>query len=330
MAPLPRNTILVGDALTRLRELPTASVDCVITSPPYYRLRDYGVAGQLGLEATVDAWVANLRAVGAELARVLKPGGSLWLNLGDAYSRESPYGAPPKSLFLAPERLVVALAGDGWLVRNKVAWVKTNAMPETVADRLTTAHDVIYFLTRAPRYYFDLDAVRLPFRHDARSAALVDQRHDWRGGNPGDVWQLPRASCPAHGATFPLTLVERPLLATCPERVCVRCGAPWTRQPGRTVVVGRRRTAQGAGLIRRYNTHWRVARQLGAPTRSCRCRAGVRPGIVLDPFFGTGTVGVVAAAHGRDWLGVEISPASVRLAEQRLAPTGSLVTVEAA
>jgi len=315
----PHNTILLGDAATRLRELPAASVDCVITSPPYYRLRDYGVAGQLGLEPTVDAWVENLRAVCGELARVLKPTGSLWLNLGDAYSRAPRYGAPPKSLFLAPERLLVALAADGWIVRNKVVWAKTNPMPETVMDRLTTAHDAVYFLTRSPRYFFDLDAVRLPFRHDASSAAILDAEVDWRGGNPGDVWHLPRASLRAHGATFPVQLVEWPLLATCPERVCARCSAPWLRWPGRSVVIGKRRRQPHVGFVRRYDAHWRVARTLGRLAPGCGCRAGTRLGLVLDPFSGTGTVGVVAQQHGRDWLGIEINPAYVRLAERRLA-----------
>jgi site-specific DNA-methyltransferase (adenine-specific) len=101
---LPRRTILVGDALTRLREVPRASVDCSITSPPYFLLRDYGTEGQLGLERDVDQWVENLRAVLAEVARVLKPTGSLWLNLGDSFSRADRFGAAPKSLLLAPER----------------------------------------------------------------------------------------------------------------------------------------------------------------------------------------------------------------------------------
>src|SRR6202022_4328448 len=106
-----------------------ACVDSTISSPPYYQLRDYGVQGQLGLEATVREWVEQLRAVCQELGRVLKPTGSLWLNLGDSYSPHARYGAPPKSLLLAPERLLLALAGDGWTVRNKVIWAKTNPMP---------------------------------------------------------------------------------------------------------------------------------------------------------------------------------------------------------
>ena len=107
MSALPRNRVLTGDATSRLRELPAGTVDCVITSPPYFQLRDYGAAGQIGLEATVDDWVKGLRPVFAEVARVLKDTGSLWLNLGDSFSRHRKYGAPAKSLLLAPERLLL-------------------------------------------------------------------------------------------------------------------------------------------------------------------------------------------------------------------------------
>ncbi len=308
MTNLPRNTILQGDALARLRELPSVSVDCVITSPPYYQLRNYGVNGQIGLEETVDDWVERLRLVCGEVARVLKPTGALWLNLGDSLSRHVRYGAPPKSFLLGPERLVLALVRDGWIVRNKVIWAKTNPMPNSVRDRLNATHEVVYFLVRSRSYHFSLDAIREPHRsraaRSARPVPLVPPtwtgplagRNDGLlraraagqpghplGRNPGDVWQLAtRGFRGAHFATFPEALVRRPLLATCPRWVCVGCGAPHRREPG------------------------------------CSCRAGVVPGLVLDPFFGTGTVGVVARAHGRDWLGIELSKTYVALAWDRL------------
>jgi DNA modification methylase len=341
MNALPRNTILVGDALTRLRTLPAASVDVVITSPPYYQLRDYGVPGQLGQEVSVAEWVDNLRAVCAELARVLKPGGSLWLNLGDSYSSHRRYGAPPKSLLLAPERLLLALATDGWLTRNKVIWSKTNPMPSSVGDRLNTTYDAVYFLVRSPRYFFDLDAIRLPYVGPV--GARVERRESWEGtlsasrdglarakrhgyvgglgSNPGDVWRLNAGRYPgAHFATFPMGLVQRPLLATCPERVCRACGTPWTRPPGRRTVIGRKGRPSGHpdALVRRYGQRWEVTRTLGRLVPGCPCQAGTQPGVVLDPFFGTGTVGVVAREHGRDWLGIELNPAYARLALERL------------
>ena len=112
--------ILLGDALGRLQELEPDSVDTVVTSPPYFLLRNYGVDGQLGAETTVEDWVAGLRSVMSEVARVLKTEGSVWLNLGDTYSRHAKHGALPKSLLLGPERLLLGLIEDGWVVRNKL------------------------------------------------------------------------------------------------------------------------------------------------------------------------------------------------------------------
>jgi DNA methylase len=180
----PRNTILTGDALTRLRELPGESVDCVVTSPPYFQLRDYGVPGQLGMEPTIGGWVADLRQVLREVARVLTPTGSLWLNLGDSFSRHEKYGAPPKGLLLAPERLLLALAQDGWLVRTKVIWAKTNPMPSSVTDRLSLTYEVIYFLVRRPQYFFDLDAIREPHRSAGAERERVVRQEPPIGAGP--------------------------------------------------------------------------------------------------------------------------------------------------
>ncbi len=158
----PRNAVLVGDAFQRLRGLADRSVDCVVTSPPYLGLRDYGVAGQLGQEGSVDDWVSSLRTVCGEIRRVLAPHGSLWLNLGDSYSRHERFGAPPKSLLLGPERVARALVADGWLLRNKVIWAKSNPLPSPSKDRLTTTYEVFYFLVKQGSYFFDLDAIRAP------------------------------------------------------------------------------------------------------------------------------------------------------------------------
>jgi DNA modification methylase len=340
---LPRNIILIGDALEQLRQLPAATVDCVITSPPYYGLRDYGVAGQL--EVTVDEWVDKLRRVCAELGRVLKPSGALWLNLGDSYSRHVQYGAPTKSLLCAPERLLLALLGDGWLVRNKVVWAKTNPTPASVGDRLNATYDFMYLLVRSRRYYFDLDAIREPHRSYASKSSGPTPRRPapWAGPlsgnqvgssrgalsnhplgkNPGDVWRLTIANYRgAHFATFPPALVERPLLAACPEAICVECGTP-RRRPRRSRRLG---DSPGTGTppakrrdgVDRYPTRWEVVHFVGPLQADCGCEAKTRPGIVLDPFFGAGTVGLVAREHGRDSLGIELNPAYVTLAEERL------------
>ena len=313
MDSLPRNSILVGDALERLRGLPSASVDCVISSPPYYQLRDYGVEGQIGLEPTVEAWVEALRAVFAEVARVLKPTGAIWLDLGDSYSRHSRFGAPTKSLLLAPERLALALSADGWIVRNKVVWAKTTPMPSGVLDRLESTHDVVHFLVRSHRYFFDLDAIREPYAGKGAGEAGREL-----GKNPGDVWRLPIARFRgAHYGTFPPELVRRPLLATCPARICIVCGAAWRT---RTSIhrIGRPIRFKRDPFIRQHPVRYRVIRRDPLLAPGCTCDVGARPGIVLDPFFGTGTVGVVAEQYGRDWLGIELNPNYAELASRRI------------
>lgn len=329
---LPRNTILIGDVRKRLADLPGSSVNCIITSPPYFALRDYGHSGQLGAEPTVDDWAAAILDVANSLARVLRPDGALWLNLGDGYSRHAREGATRKSLLLGPERVALRLTQTGWLLRNVVAWAKRNPMPSSVADRLSTTHEFLYFFTRTPRYFFDLDAIREPVRAgDKRLPRTTRRNYPPRdvvpnllggttprvdlnqglaamkatgrdthplGKNPGDVWTLTTANYRgAHFATFPPDLVRRPLLATCPERTCRRCGTPWRRADRMT---NGRRLATG-GL-----------------RPSCACRADWQPGVVLDPFIGSGTVALVAEEHGRDWLGIELNPTYAALAETRI------------
>jgi site-specific DNA-methyltransferase (adenine-specific) len=322
----PRNTILVGDALTRLRQLPPVRIDTAITSPPYFAQRDYGTPGQLGAGGGVGSWVTELRSVCAELARVLAPHGSLWLNLGDGYSPHARYGAHRKSLLCGPERLLLQLVSDGWIVRNKVIWAKTNPMPSSIRDRLTCTYEVVYLLVRSEHYYFDLDVIRQPlisparqFRGNSRSypprSAVPSTRADWTksdnrgligltraghplGKNPGDVWRLPTAGFRgSHFATFPERLVERPLLATTPERACSACGQPWRR--------GRPDELEGRAVI-------------GQMRPICPCNAGYRKGLALDPFFGSGTVGLVAERHDRDWLGIELNPDYADLARKRI------------
>lgn len=329
MKRLPRNQILVGDARTTLSRLPADSVDCAITSPPYFRLRNYQDGRQIGLEGHVDDYTHELLLVARKLARVLKPSGSLWLNLGDTFSRAASQGAREKSLVLAPERTAVALTHDGWILRNKVIWAKSNPMPSSVHDRLSMTHEVVYFFVRQQRYFFDLDAIRIP--HLTRPGRPSHVRSSWSvppewrgpsvgkntgldrlkaagmvghplGKNPGDVWSLSTAGYRgAHHAVFPERLIERPLLATCPERVCSRCGRPWVREATRTL------------------GHLAV---IGELSPECACGEAAQPGVVLDPFMGSGTVAVAATRHGRDWLGIELNPRFAQLADERLKQLG--------
>jgi DNA modification methylase len=319
---------MVGDVRQLLPTLPDASVDCVITSPPYWALRNYHVENQIGVEPTVDGWVNELRAVLREIARVLKPAGSLWLNLGDAYSHHDRAGAPPKSLLLGPERVALAMIEDGWTMRNKVVWAKTNAMPISVRDRLSCTHEVLYFATRSRKYFFDLDVIRIPHRSHlkrgseaaARRAAIA-KRPEWAGPlagsnvgldglkaigltghplgkNPGDVWPYATSNFRgAHHATFPIDRITRPLLSSCPEKVCATCGVPWERERARRL----------GGLA-----------VLGELQARCACGADTKPGLVLDPFIGAGTVAVAAERHGRDWLGIELNAEFARAARERI------------
>jgi site-specific DNA-methyltransferase (adenine-specific) len=347
---VPRREILLGDATTRLRGLPATSVDCVVTSPPYYQLRNYDSGGQLGLEATVDEWVEGLREVFSEVARVLKPSGSTWLNLGDSFSRHPKYGAPAKGLLCAPERLLLALAEDGWIVRNKVIWAKPNPMPTSITDRLTLSYEVIYLLVRSPRYFFDLDAIREPHRSKGGRQAgnTIETKPDWAGPlagkqdglrraraqgepghalgkNPGDVWTIPtRGFKGPHFATFPPELIRRPILATCPEAVCSRCGTPWRRKVTvRRIPIGSpaKSPLTRDRHIMRTGDRWNAVREVG-DFIPCPCGAPTVPGVVLDPFMGSGTVGLVAEQLGRDWLGIELNPDYRDLALRRIKEAG--------
>lgn len=324
------NHILVGDVRQRLADLPDACVDCVITSPPYWALRDYGHPDQIGAESTVDDWARELAAMCDQLVRVLTPTGSLWINVGDSYSRHPSEGAARKSLLMGPARLAFQLTRSGWLLRNQIIWAKTNPMPTSVADRLTTTYEFVFYFTRQRRYFFDLDAIREPAhtrtnarrskrdQYPPRDAAPTlggggSSRIDLNQGlselkaaglashplgkNPGDVWQIATASyAGAHFATFPPELVRRPILATCPQRVCSTCAEPWRRA---AQVIGGRRLAIGPLRPACSHPDWRLGR-------------------VLDPFMGAGTVALAAEEHGRDWVGIELNPDYAALAEQRL------------
>ena len=318
----PRGVVIEGDALEALRGLAPESVDCVITSPPYFRARNYGAGLQeLGTESHVDEWTERLRAVSAEIARVLVPTGSYWLNVGDLYSRSSRLGAPRKSLLLGPERLVRGLLADGWIVRNRVAWIKNAPLPSPVLDRLTNHWEYVFHLVRQSDYFYDLDAIREPLRSRPKTPtsrvrrdpglgllaaprdglarmALEGRSGHVLGKNPGDAWVLPTGRrIGGHIATFPEALVRRPILATAPRQVCRSCGRPWRRSKRRVRFLGGK--AQTRPLV------------------PCGCLAPTRPGLVLDPFAGSGTTLKVARELGRDALGIELSREFARVARRR-------------
>ncbi len=192
-------TLYLGDCRDVLRSLPEASVHCCVTSPPYCGLRDYGAAGQIGLEASPEAYIERLVAVFREVRRVLRPDGTLWLNLGDCYAtsgRSGPqgktggratrtftaaylpskmgFGLKPKDLMMMPARVALALQADGWRLRSEIIWHKKNPMPESCRDRPTSAHEKIFLLSPSPTYYYDAEAIKEPCSDTSHGSPRVN------------------------------------------------------------------------------------------------------------------------------------------------------------
>ena len=261
-----------GDAREQLCSLAAESVQTCVTSPPYYGLRDYGTVGQIGAESSPEEYIAKLVDVFREVRRVLRPDGTLWVNIGDSYRG--------KNLIGAPWMLAFALRADGWYLRQDIIWNKTRCIPESVRDRCTKSHEYIFLLSKSDRYYFNGPAIREPvsestiarmkqdianqkgsFRQPGKTNGPLKPGGDGKTRNKRSVWSL----CPtyfkgAHCAVFPEKLVEPCILAGCPEG-----------------------------------------------------------GMVLDPFAGSGTTGVVAKRLGRSFTGVEINPAYCKIATDRIA-----------
>lgn len=324
---------IVGDA--RKTELPGASVDLVVTSPPYWRKRDYGHEQQIGQESAPAEYAASLLDCLREWRRVLRPTGSVFLNLGDTYLR--------KSLAGIPGRVEAAAADDGWLIRNRIVWVKDGGTPDPARNRLAGRHEYVLHLAPAARYYYDL------FGYAEESG----------GANPGDVWRIsPERDMSGHLAPFPQELVRRAVTLGCPRQVCAACGAPSQRIVQRTAELdlsrpqARRakelaaehgltdahiravqatgisdagkatRTQSGTGrnsaevqrlaaeaktALGGYFREFTFARKTTAGWTDCGHGALVR-GVVLDPFAGTGTTVRVAAELGRDAIGIDLVP----------------------
>lgn len=212
----------------------TESIHCCVTSPPYFNLRDYETPGQIGRESTPEKYIGRLVEVFREVRRVLRPDGTLWLNIGDSYQS--------KILIGIPWMLAFALRDDGWYLRQDIIWHKPNAMPESVRDRCTKSHEYIFLLTKSQRYYFDCDAIREPFQtadrkgerrsykpgcassfdmgtgHHAQHGNFAGLPLNPKGRCKRDVWSV-STSCfkGAHFAVFPEKLAEPCILAGCPE-----------------------------------------------------------------------------------------------------------------
>ncbi len=293
--------IITADASSALQSLPAESVQCCVTSPPYWGLRDYGVSGQLGLEKSPDEYVNNLRLIFEQVRRVLKADGTLWLNLGDSYNAGRNGGHPgggkqgyawkgvqrsgnnvpglkPKNLVGIPWRVAFALQADGWYLRSEIIWHKSNCLPESVTDRPTKAHEHIFLMAKNAKYFYDADAIREP--HAADSIRRTKRKFVYKHKPPGQTGhtRTPDGFCHAKGKN------KRDVwrVSTKPFK-----GAHFATFP--------------PDLI-----------------EPC-ILAGSKPGdTILDPFFGAGTTGLVASKHGRKYIGIELNPAYVAIAEERL------------
>jgi DNA modification methylase len=225
--------IIKGDALEELKKLPSESVDCVVTSPPYWGHRDYGVDGQLGNEVTQWLYLEKLLRIFREVQRVLKPTGTCWVNLGDTYDPKT------KTLLQIPSRFAMEMVHQGWILRNEIIWHKPNAMPQSATDRFTNDFEKIYFFTKSPKYYFEkqLEPYTKPMnRWGGTKLKATPQGSDWdkntghgiyrhrnmrpneAGKNKRTVWSInTKPFKHAHFAVFPEALVETPIKAGSPK-----------------------------------------------------------------------------------------------------------------
>jgi DNA modification methylase len=308
-------TLHHGDALDVARELPAGAADCIVTSPPYFGLRDYGTEGQYGLEASPAEYVETMRALFAELRRVLADDGTLWLNLGDSYATHDPGGyrqgehlnpggrqaakgsgrnragtrAPgmkPKNLLGIPWRVAFALQDDGWILRNAIIWNKPNAMPESVTDRLSGRYEHVFLFSKSPRYHFDLDAVRVEYNGD---------RTPSRTARTGATNKVNSIATPWRADPTPYAnMSAQTLKAATGKRH--ECADHDGKNPGDVWVIPTQPFT---------DAHFAV--MPSALAQHCII-AGCKPGgTVLDPFSGSGTTGTAAQKLGRRYVGIDLN-----------------------
>lgn len=351
-----------GDSLEILKQMPSETVHCAMTSPPFYALRDYGVEGQIGLEETPEQWADALVSVFRELRRVLRRDGTLWVECGDSYNsnpswgrgggstlegrKQGQEGAPPswrsapnlkpKDLIGQPWLLAFALRADGWWLRQCIIWNKTNAMPESVKDRCTTAHSYVFLLSKSARYHFDADAIAEPAAWERWGDQTVPK---YEGTDTASGWMQPK------------TKEELEAIKTKkPDGWATHEGAHGSFHrdgrekgevayinPGNRTTNGKKRTDEMRGFDNRLEradgmknprSVWTIPTKgySGAhfatwPEALCKriILAGCPvDGVVLDPFMGSGTTAYVARKLGRRSIGIEISEPYCQLIADRL------------
>lgn len=333
-----------GGCREALKTLPDASVQCCVTSPPYFGLRDYKVDGQIGREPTPSEYVMALVGVFAEIRRVLKMDATVWLNLGDSYAssaggyangvtsskisvrsqsaaiahskwRRLPAGLKPKDLFGIPWMVAFALREQGWWLRSDIVWAKPNGLPESVTDRPTRSHEYIFLLTKSERYYYDADAIKEPCIYDVDGTQTLARKARTEEGQKG----------------FPIKLGNGPRPPAGFKDATKMGGKHSDKQRGhsRRHRWDRMSQAEQCTGMRNKRDVWTVApaqfQEAHFATfppdliRPC-ILAGSRPGdIVLDPFAGAFTTCVVAEEYGRNSIGIELNPDYIEIGKRRCA-----------
>lgn len=332
------NKVICGDCLEILRTLPSESVDCAITSPPYWALRDYGVEGQLGLEPTFQEYITKLCDIFDEVKRVLKKEGTCWVNIGDTYSgnkegktdnkvsdylKETSTGIHKKAtitekcLCQIPSRFSIEMTNRNWILRNTIIWHKKNAMPSSVLDRLTNKYEQVFFFTKSKKYYFNVDSIRVPFEtSEKRPDGIVRQREYGYEGKfaveNAESYGSPRARNSRKYNSKENTK-DRDL-----KEISIKMGT--RRPPGNDYE--RNEKGKNPGDV------WTLTSQpfpeahfatfpekLIVPMIKSGCPEN---GIVLDIFMGAGTTALVAKKLGRNYLGIELNPAYIEIINKRL------------
>lgn len=350
MSKLDNATFLEGDAGERLKDLPAESVQTCVTSPPYWGLRDYGESGQIGLESNVNGFIENLSDIIDEVGRVLRPDGTLWLNMGDSYfgggraqgkskqddagriqeSNQGSYVDPPdwgnasdvlkpKDQCLIPHRVVIELQERGWYLRSTVIWHKSTAMPESVKDRPTNAHEYLFLLSKNEQYFYDHFAIKEPMVTGGEGSLK----------NKRDVWEIPGAGYGGdHFAVYPKELIEPPIKASTSEKgQCASSGKPIKRIVEKGGVAyedagdRKRAEAPGSEISKGHNSVFQEGVIFDEQTVGWdypdECEE-TEPQTVLDPFMGSGTTGIVALKHGRKFIGIDLNEKFINIAKDRI------------
>lgn len=305
---IKKNYLLNGDCLTELEKIPSSSVDTIVTSPPYYGLRDYGIEGQLGLEDSVQVYIDKLVSIFKSCKRVLKDDGTLWLNLGDSYwsgknrngyewnnnlgkgenymlrtGGKNNFGLKQKDLMGMPWRIAFALQQDGWYLRSDIIWDKTNCMPEAVKDRPTKSHEYIFLLSKSKYYYYDFEAIK---------EDCINGDSSFPRGSKGVIGNKHKGNRKNEKNN--------------------------ENEINKSKILKKRnkRTVWRVATSHNKNIHFATfPGSLIEPCILAGCKSG---GIVLDPFMGSGTVAKKAIELGRNYIGIEINPEYIKVINDKL------------